>query len=397
MVHRRSACDDRAVKTSARVRTRVMRRREGRLVAGVCAGVAASLGVEVGVVRFAAVLLALGGGVGVGLYALLWAVLPQSGEGAPPVSPGAAVDGAAVVMVAAGAALVLRQSGWWFGDVVVLPALVVAGGVAVAGGGRDSSAASWPVRLAIGLSLVGVGALTTAAVTGDVRDVGQSAVGAAVVLAGVGLMAWPWLRALSDDLTDERRQRIRSEERAAVAEHLHDGVLQTLALIQRRADDPRETRALARRQERELRAWLFDEPAEPDAADSVAALLARELAVVEDDHRVRVEVVTAGDAPLDDAGRALVGAAREAVVNAAVHSGVDEVDVFLEVDAGGIAAFVRDRGCGFDPDAVAPDRRGLTESVHGRVERAGGTAIVRSVPGEGTEVELRMPAARVAS
>ena len=288
-----------------------------------------------------------------------------------------------------------RGNGLWFGDVVVLPALVVAGGMAVAGGGVDRSGAAWPVRVAIGVSLIVVGAVTTAAVTGDVRALGQSAAGAAVALAGVGLMAWPWLRKLTEDLSDERRERIRSEERAAVAEHLHDGVLQTLALIQRRAEDPRETRALARRQERELRSWLFDGRDDVDGVETVAALLQRELAIVEDDHRVRIEVVTAGDASLDDAARSFVAAGREAVVNAAVHSGMVEIDVFLEAGAGGLALFVRDRGCGFDPDSVAPDRRGLAESVKGRVERLGGTAVVRSAPGEGTEVELRLPRSRV--
>ena len=373
------------------------RRRQGRLASGVCAGVAAALGVEVGVVRFAAVLLALAGGTGILLYALLWAVLPVSDEPIPTAPPGAAVDGAAVVMLAAGVALVLRGGGVWFGDVMALPALVVAGGMAVAGGGRDRTGAAWPIRVAIGFSLVVLGAVSTAAVTGDVRAIGQSAAGAAVVLAGVGLMAWPWLRKLTDDLSNERRQRIRGEERAVVAEHLHDGVLQTLALIQRRADDPRETRALARRQERELRMWLFDEPVEPDGVETVAALLQRELAVVEDDHRVRIEVVTAGDAPLDDAARALVAAGREAVVNAAVHSGTVVIDVFLEVDGDGLALFVRDRGCGFDPAGVAADRRGLAESVRGRIARAGGTSVVRSALGEGTEVELRVPRARAAS
>lgn len=395
MVAAGGACDDRRVTVA--LRGRVTRRRQGRLAAGVCGGVAASLGVETGVVRFAAVLLGLAGGAGIALYALLWAVLPESDEPAPPVPPGGAVDGAAVVMVAAGVTLVLRSTGLWFSDVAVLPALVVAGGMAVAGGGRDRSGAAWPVRLAIGLSLVVVGAVTTAAVTGNVRDIGQSAAGAAVVLAGVGLMAWPWLQRLNEDLSTERRKRIRGEERAAMAEHLHDGVLQTLALIQRRADDPRETRALARRQERELRAWLFEEPSETDAALTVAALLQRELAVVEDDHRVRIEVVTAGDAPVDDAARALVAAGREAVVNAAAHSGATEIDVFLERGASGLALFVRDRGCGFDPDQVAADRRGLAESVRGRVERLGGTAVVRSAPGEGTEVELRVPCAPVTS
>jgi signal transduction histidine kinase len=278
--------------------------------------------------------------------------------------------------------------------------LIVAGGAALVGGREDAArelrSRGGPMRVALGASLIAVGAAVSTAVAGGWRNVGQSSLGALVLVAGIAFLAWPWLGRLSSDLAFERRERIRSQERADVAAHLHDGVLQTLALIQRRAEDPREVRSMARRQERELRAWLF-EPTAPSPSDSVAALLRSELAAVEDDHRVRVEVVSSGDAPVDDAARALVAAGREAVVNAARHAQVDSIDVFLEADPDSVELFVRDRGVGFDPDAIEADRHGVAESIRGRVERAGGTVVVRSAPGEGTEVELRVARARAAN
>jgi signal transduction histidine kinase len=208
----------------------------------------------------------------------------------------------------------------------------------------------------------------------------------------VVLMLGPWLLRLGRDLTEERRQRIRSQERAEVAAHLHDGVLQTLALIQKRAADDREVRSLARRQERELRAWLYGPPTvDGNEPASVAALLRRELDDVEDRYGVRVEAVLVGDAALDDATRALVAAGREAASNAARHAGVDAFDVYLEIEPERISLFVRDRGQGFDPAAVPADRRGVTDSICARVRRHGGTALVRSAPGDGAEVELSVP------
>ena len=373
------------------------RRRRSRLMAGVCSGLAASIGVEVGVIRLVAVVLSLCGGIGIVVYGVLWLSAPETDEPPPPPRRGAAIDSAAIIATAAGFGLLCRHIGYWAGDPVALPALVVAAGAALVGGRDDAArglrSRGWPIRMALGASLVAVGGAVSAAVAGGWRNVGQSSLGALVLVAGVAFLAWPWLGRLSTDLAFERSERIRSQERADLAVHLHDGVLQTLALIQRRAHDPREVRSMARRQERELRAWLF-EPAAPSAEESVAALLRRELAAVEDDHRVRVEVVSSGDAPVDDAARALVAAGREAVVNAARHAQVESIDVFLEADPSTVELFVRDRGVGFDPDAVGKDRHGVAESIRKRVERAGGTAVVRSAPGEGTEVELRVPRGR---
>jgi signal transduction histidine kinase len=174
-----------------------------------------------------------------------------------------------------------------------------------------------------------------------------------------------------------------------MASRVHDSVLQTLALIQREADDPKRIAALARRQERELRGWLY-----PDAGrvegESLAAALEAAAGEIEELHGVRVELVRIGDRQLDDRLRALVLAAREAMGNAARHAGVDEVAVFVEAGDGEVAVFVRDRGAGFDPASVPADRQGIAESIRGRMERVGGTATVTAAPGEGVEVELRL-------
>jgi signal transduction histidine kinase len=235
--------------------------------------------------------------------------------------------------------------------------------------------------LALGLVVVG----TQDTLSGTVR-VGVFA--AAVSIVGVALLVGPRIAALARAAAEERRQRIRSEEREAMAAHLHDSVLQTLALIQRNADDPRRTASLARQQEHELREWLFGGGV--SAAPTFAAALAAMARDVETRHDVRVEVVTVGDAPLDDALQAVVAAAREACVNAAIHSGDPGVSLYAEVEDRGVEVFVRDRGRGFDPGADRGGRRGITQSIVGRLERIGGTAEIVSSPGHGAEVRLRV-------
>jgi signal transduction histidine kinase len=212
----------------------------------------------------------------------------------------------------------------------------------------------------------------------------------AIVLVGVTLIfGTSWFGLLSS-LREERNERVRSQERAEMAAHLHDSVLQTLALIQKRAGDDREVATLARRQERELRDWLSGRTPAAGGPQTVAAALRAMAADVEITHAVTVEVVTVGDAPLDDRLRALVAAAREAAVNAAKFAGTGAVDVFAEADGDRVEVFVRDRGAGFALESVDPQRRGLRESVVGRMQRHGGAATVRTAPGEGTEVELTM-------
>jgi len=210
----------------------------------------------------------------------------------------------------------------------------------------------------------------------------------------------PWWVRLVRDLGEERRERIREAERAEIAAHLHDSVLQTLALIQRQSDSPREVARLARGQERELRSWLYGaggyrrvgSPDDPPLGAGLTDALAAAAGEVEDTYALTVRpVVVGGDLPLDDRLRALVLAAREAMVNAAKHAGVDEVSMYAEVESDEVNVFVRDRGAGFDPDAVPDDRHGLADSVRGRMTRHGGAVRVRSRPGEGTEVHLCMP------
>jgi signal transduction histidine kinase len=406
---------------------RLTRRRDGRWLAGVCNGLAAALGVQVGALRSVVVLLSLGSLPAVALlYALAWVFLPPEGDedaGTRPASAGGGltvggqpadmVDAAAVLAIVAGAVLLLGQFTAWLPGTVVAPAVlaIVGAGLAWGWGGRGGASAGgagrWerirPLFVAVGVSLVILGALATLAAVGDLRSIGRSAAGAAVLTAGAVLLLGPWMARLARNLTDERRQRIRSEERSEVAAHLHDGVLQTLALIQKRAGDDKAVRSLARRQERELRSWLYDaqgrggdgRESNGEAAATVATLLRRELDDVEDRYGVRLDAVLVGDAPLDEAGRALVAAGREAALNAARHAGVDTVDVYLEVEPDRLSLFVRDRGRGFDPAAVPPDRRGVTDSISARVRRHGGTAEVRSAPGEGAEIELSVPRAPV--
>jgi signal transduction histidine kinase len=218
--------------------------------------------------------------------------------------------------------------------------------------------------------------------------------GAVLVLVGAAILLGPWWLGIARDLAEERRARIRAEERADMAARVHDSVLQTLAMIQRRADQPQQVIQMARAQERELRAWLFDGRA-PGSLDGEDMTLASGIRLIQQEveaqHGVPVEAVTVGDCELDDDLRALLAAAREATVNAAKWSGADVVSLFAEVEPGEVSLFVRDRGRGFDPDAVPEDRKGLAESIHGRMTRRGGSASVRSTPGQGTEVSLTMP------
>jgi signal transduction histidine kinase len=216
--------------------------------------------------------------------------------------------------------------------------------------------------------------------------------GLILVTAGIVVLLGPWWLRIARDLVLERQARARAEERADISSHIHDSVLQTLALIQRRADDPQQVVQLARAQERELRSWLFEGRTLGDGDATTVSEGARQIQRdVEARHGVPVEVVTVGDCPLDDDLNALLAAAREATVNAAKWSGAGVISVYAEVEPERVEIAVRDRGKGFDPDAVPGDRKGLAESVHGRMSRHGGTVTVHSTVGEGTKVTLTMP------
>lgn len=386
------------------------RRRSNRIVAGVAGGIADHLDIPVVWVRLVFVVLAGLSGAGLLAYGLCWLFVPVgAGTGERLASQreqqqavGLAALGVGLALAAA--ALGDSWSGWVTGPlgVALVGAAVVwreadeaqrrrwrSGAGVVFGGGWVAV-----LRVLAGAGLVVCGIVVF--LVGQVRlDQVQFALLAVLAtLVGVAVLTVPWWLRLVRDLGEERRARIRTEERAEIAAHLHDSVLQTLALIQKESDSSREVRRLARGQERELRAWLFD--AQGARADGAAApvfstALQATAGEVEDTYAVRVPVVAVGDCPTDERLTAVLQAAREAMVNAAKHAGVAEVSVYAEVEPATVHVFVRDRGAGFDPETVSPDRHGLADSVHARMERHGGTAKVRAAPGEGTEVQLAMP------
>jgi signal transduction histidine kinase len=409
---------------------RATRRTDGRILGGVAAGLADHLGVDRTLVRAAFVLASFLGGFGVALYAGLWMILPSDAHFLQD-TPG--LEAATRQGKRPGRRSRLEEGGWLVAlgavalGVVVLvqsfvgqgflfwPALLGVVGLAVLWRQADEAQRErWidttgkidPVRavlgrggtasyarLAVGVILL-LAAFVLFAIQTDEAGVARDVMVAGLLgVLGLGLTVGPWLFRLASDLAEERAARVRSQERADVAAHLHDSVLQTLALIQKHADDGRTVARLARAQERDLRAWLYADPAA--AETSLSGALKAAAAEVEDVHGIPVEVVTVGDAELGDAARPIVLAAREAMVNAAKHSGADKVDVYAESAGDRVEVFVRDRGRGFDTAAVSEDRLGVRRSIVDRMERHGGSATVRSAPGEGTEVRLSMPLRRL--
>ena len=394
---------------TSRTPPRLTRSRGDRLLGGVCAGLARATGLDPLVVRVAAVALTVAGGTGALLYVLAWLVLPEEGSDRS-LAQRAATDRTADVgqmlavgSIVLGVILLARASGLWFDDAFVWPLLLAGLGLAViwrqAGDDERSSLVrvvdlrsrrAALARVGVGVTLVVVGVGAFLAASDAFSAVRQGLLATAAIVGGLALITGPFWVRMGRDLAMERRRRIRSEERAEVAAHLHDSVLQTLALIQRNADDPRAVVTMARRQERELRGWLFEQDRVVPGAATLAAALARAGEEVEGLHGVTIDVVAVGDLPMDDRLQALAAAAREAMVNAARWSGDETVSVYAEVRDGDASVFVRDWGAGFDLDDVAPDRHGVRESIVDRMARHGGKAVVRTSPGEGTEVELRI-------
>lgn len=405
---------------------RAYRDTEIAVLGGVAAGLARHLAMPVLAVRVFFVLAAVLGGLGVALYAGLWLFLPAAApfEQSTPGGESARRGGRRPVRLArladAGPAIALGALG--LGGVLLVEAAfgrgalfwpIVVGVVGVALLWRQADEAQrerwldttgrinplrmvfgrggWAAyaRVAAGVLLVLASFLLFTLRGGSVADAGGLAVAFLVGIIGVGVVVGPWVYRLLTDLTAERAERVRTQERADVAAHLHDSVLQTLALIQRNADDPAAVARLARAQERDLRSWLYDAPA--DVEQSFAAALKAAAAEVEDAHGLTVDVVVVGDAPLDQLAQPVVAAAREAITNAAKHAGTGRVDVYAEVGPSALDVFVRDRGVGFVVACVAPDRHGVRDSIVARMARHGGTAEVRSAPGEGTEVRLHQP------
>ncbi|TDD15744.1 ATP-binding protein [Nonomuraea diastatica] len=381
---------------------RMMRPMEGRLIGGVAQGLATQLSLDPVVIRLMFVLLSVVDGIGIAAYAVLWMIAPkQPYQGAAPPSRDwsqlAAFSAIGVALLAFGWLTGASQGG-----IGMLPFAVGGIGALILWQQADPERRkTWMsgaalsmrknrVRSLLGVVLVVIGATGFLAAQGELAQASQGLLFTAVVVGGLAVIAAPWLAGLWKELQLERRERIRQEERAEVAAMVHDSVLHTLTLIQRVAHDQREVTRLARAQERDLRNWLY-QPAQ-DADATVAAAVRRIAAEEEDAHGVPIEVVCVGDLDLDPAGKlaAMLKASRQAMVNAAKYSGSPSISVYAEVEGEEVTIFVKDRGKGFDLEAVPLDRMGIRESIIGRMERHGGAARVRTEPGEGTEVMLTM-------
>ena len=407
---------------------RAYRSTDDRVLGGVAAGLARHLGVGVLPMRVAFLVACVFGGFGIAMYAGLWLVLrpaPHLERAAPGLEaasrqgkrPGRTrrLDdvGPLVALAAVGIGVLIIAQSLVGASLLFWPLLLGVVGLAVLwrqadeaqrerwvdSSGRSNfvravvgngGVASW-ARLAAGTGLLASALVLFAVQTDAAGGIGiaRDVVAAGVLgVAGLALMVGPWVFRLTGDLSEERAARVRSQERADMAAHLHDSVLQTLALIQKQAGDGRAVATLARAQERDLRSWLYGDQAPPET--SVARALKSAAAEVEDTHGTPVELVVVGDTAMSERVHPLVLAAREAMVNAARHSGADRVDVYAECGADGVEVFVRDRGRGYDRTAVPEDRLGVRSSIVDRMRRHGGGAAIRTAPGEGTEVRLSM-------
>lgn len=409
-----------------------MRRSDGRMIGGVAAGLGGHLGVQPLTVRVAFSLLSALSGFGLVLYLALWiftpsetTVLRAQEDDAPAGIAAATRSGkrrrrtlrqrtgdlgqlAALVVLGIGVALMLQNTPFGISPGLFLPLMLATAGIALVWRTADeeerremaarSKKLPWLAPLtvqgswmALARVIAGTGVIIAGVVVflvgqGQLNATMDALSGILVILVGITLIAGPWLLKMWRSLEAERHERIVSQERADVAAHLHDSVLQTLALIQKQAGDQRAVVTLARKQERDLRTWLYgDQTAD---SSSLAAALNQMAVEVEDAFGVPVEVVTVGDGEIDGVSDALIKAAREAAVNAAKHSGAAKIDIFAEVTDDGADVFVRDRGAGFDPKNVPDDRLGVRGSIIDRMERHGGSAKIRSAPGEGTEVHV---------
>ncbi len=383
-------------------------RSNDRVIAGVAGGIAQRLDADPLVVRAVFGVLTLANGVGVVIYALAW-LATKDDETSDPVTPREFSPRATGGIACLALGVLLEMQG--FGLVVPAPLfwpLALAGvGSAVlwsrnnqSDGNsaelRPGSSRVWsmfdssisPLRLLIGGVLVVLGLGAFIASNTSFAAAGSVFIALLAASAGAVLIVGPFLLRVTQQMLDERRRRIRSDERAEMAAHLHDSVLHTLALIQR-ADASNEVTSLARRQERELRAWLRGRTA--DTTESLSAAIDDLASTVEQELNTTVEAVVVGDCVVDDRVRSLVLAAKEATVNAARHSGASKVALFVEVEPKQISAYIRDEGHGFDRNNIDPDRRGISESIEGRMRRNGGTAAITTTPGEGTDVALHLP------
>jgi signal transduction histidine kinase len=391
------------------------------MAGGVAGGLSARFGIDANLIRLAFVLVSLGAGTGLAVYVVAWLILPAEGA-TTSIGRRALADrrtvrvALAFVTAFVAVLLVLAAAGLSFAAGLVWPVSIAVGGLVLVWRGADDHERAHLSELMGRAPLIGSSehrtrrATVARAVVGAILVVSglaalvasdhptirtlRSVLAVNVVIVGFLVVFGPWWLRLARDLALERRERVRSEERATMAATVHDSVLQTLALIQRAAGDPGEVTRLARAQERELRAWLF-EGRSPGSFTGEVSTVAQAVTVIEGDveasHRVAVDSVTVGDCQLTTELRALLAACREATVNAATWSGAPTVSLYVEVEPAQVSVFVRDRGQGFDPNAVDGDRKGIAESIYARMTRFGGKATIRSGPAQGTEVELVMP------
>ncbi|WP_327343913.1 PspC domain-containing protein [Streptomyces europaeiscabiei] len=413
---------------------KLYRSSDGRWLGGVARGLAGHLGLPVTWVRLVFAGLFLADGLGALVYAAFWFFVPLGVGGVdnqrpPAIATETSPDGrrrlvarkpdrgqmvALLLMVVVAMVFVGNVDLGEAARAYLWPTVLVAAGVALVWRQADNARrARWAevgrrrrtitlLRSVAGVLLVTAGVSGIFVLQGSAAHLGSVVQAALAVLVGIALLAGPYLVRMTQDLSEERLMRIRAQERAEVAAHVHDSVLHTLTLIQRNADSPNEVRRLARAQERDLRNWLYKPEGtgkdEADEPDTLAEAVRRNAAEVEDKHGVPIEVVVVGDCPLDEGLTAQMQAAREAMVNAAKYGGEGgAVQVFAEVEGWTVFVSVRDRGPGFDLDAIPADRMGVRESIIGRMERNGGTARLRAVPDGGTEVELEMERAETTS
>ncbi len=396
------------------------------IVGGVASGLARHLAVPVLWVRVGFVLATGLGGMGAALYAGLWMFLPAEGQfdreapGLESARRGGRRPGRIRRLTDAGPVITLGMLGLGviffleaiFGQGALLwPIVTAVVGIALLWRQADEAQRErWldgtgrvnPVRLVFGgggwaaYARVGAGvALLLSAIVilgighGSMETARTALVAGGLGVVGIAIVVGPWLFRLASDLTAEREERVRTQERADVAAHLHDSVLQTLALIQKNPGDTATVARLARAQERDLRSWLFIGEATDER--SVASALRGVAGQVEDTHGISVDVVSVGDCDMDEALRPVVAATREALTNAAKHAGTPRVDMYAEIGDAAVDVFVRDRGLGFDAGAMPDDRYGVRNSILDRMQRHGGSAEIKTTLGEGTEIHLHLP------
>ena len=404
-------------------RPRLERRKEDSWLAGVASAIARHLNLPAWLVRSVFVALMTINFLGLPLYGVLWVLIPTEGKTteAPGIEAATRLGMrkgttkkrstdyaamAAVALIGFGVVWLVQASGMGVSSPIFIPLLLAALGIAIVWRAADMPSpshdpdtprllrpfvsrgrAAAALRITVGLSLVG---LATGIIVSTSLKIDQLP---AVILLSffmvvtATVVAAPWLNKWRHSLEQARDEKLVADTRADMAAHLHDSVLQTLALIQRQADDPKAVAQLARRQERELRRWLYGES---DDHSTLKAALSSTAAEVEDEWGVTIETVLVGDTPMTSEFSTMVQAVREALVNAAKHSGESDISLYSEVDEDVVEIFIRDRGIGFDLNEIADDRMGVRGSLIERMERHGGRAVIRTAPGDGTEVRLEM-------